>query len=352
MLTLVTGSSGVLGSCVVSRLRERGERVHLLDLVPDEAVTAGTEDLLFYRADVCDRPRVLEAARGAEVIYHLAAAQRMKPQFSSWSEQQIFERNLEGVRSVLRSAEECGVRKVVFISSSGVYGIPRALPCTEDHPTRPLGAYGRSKLLAEELCHDAVERGLDVTILRPMSLFGPRMTGVFIMLFEWVRTGRPVFLLGRGSNRVQTASAWDVADAAIRAAESRETRGGIFNLGAEPESVPTVLEMVEALIDQAGTGSAVVRIPALALRSAARMLRLIRLSPIAPEHYLLADSDFVLDISAAREHLGWLPRHDNVRMMIDAYRWYLSEGRAVQPPQHPLLRLMNRILPDRSLGAP
>jgi nucleoside-diphosphate-sugar epimerase len=352
MLTLVTGSSGVLGSCLVSRLRERGEHVHLLDLVPDQAATADAGDLQFYRADVCDRPRVLEAARGVEVIYHLAAAQRMKPQFSAWNEQQIFERNLEGVRSVLCSAEECGVRKVVFISSSGVYGIPRTLPCTEDHPAQPLGAYGRSKLLAEGLCRDAVARGLDVTILRPMSLFGPRMTGIFIMLFEWVRTGRPVFLLGRGSNRVQTASAWDVADAAIRAAESEDARGGIFNLGAEPESVPTVLEMVKALIDHAGTGSAVVRIPALALRSAARALRLIRLSPIAPEHYLLADSDFVLDISAASERLGWLPRYDNVRMMIDAYQWYLDEGQAVQPPQHPLLRLMNRILPDRSLGAP
>jgi len=352
MLTLVTGSSGVLGSCLVSRLRERGERVHLLDLVPDEATTTDAGDLQFYHADVCDRPRLLEAARGAEVIYHLAAAQRMKPQFSGWSEQQIFERNLEGVRSVLHSAEECGVRKVVFISSSGVYGIPRALPCGEDHPTQPLGAYGRSKLLAEELCRDAFERGLDVTILRPMSLFGPRMTGIFIMLFEWVRTGRPVFLLGRGSNRVQTASAWDVADAAIQAAERKDARGGIFNLGAEPESVPTVLEMVKALIDHAGTGSSVVRIPALALRSAARVLRLIRLSPIAPEHYLLADTDFVLDVSAARDHLGWRPRHDNVQMMIDAYQWYLSEGRIVQPPPHPLLRLMNRILPGRSHGTP
>jgi nucleoside-diphosphate-sugar epimerase len=350
MPALVTGSSGVLGACLVRRLMERGERVHLLDLVPDEtASAAGTE---FHCADVCDQPRVHEAARGVEVIYHLAAAQRMKPQFSSWSEQQIFERNLEGVRSVLRSAEECGVRKVVFTSSSGVYGIPRALPCGEDHPTRPLGTYGRSKLLAEQLCHDAVERGLDVTILRPMSLFGPRMTGIFILLFESVRTGRPVFLLGRGANRVQTASVWDVADAAIRAAESPDSRGGVFNLGADPEGVPTVLEMVRALIEHAGTRSRVVRIPATALRSAARALRLVRLSPIAPEHYLLADSDFVLDIDAARERLGWAPRHSNVQMMIDAYQWYVAEGQASQPPPHPLLRLMNRILPDRSAEAP
>ena len=161
-------------------------------------------------ADLAKASLVQEAVQGVDVIYHLAAAQRMKPQISAWSEQEIFDRNLGSVRNILEAAQREGVRKVVFVSSSGVYGVPQADSCTEDHPTVPLGAYGRSKLLAEELCLGAVQRGLDVTVLRPMSLFGPGMSGVFVMLFEWVRTGAPVFLLGNGSNRVQAVSAWDV----------------------------------------------------------------------------------------------------------------------------------------------
>ena len=297
MLSLVTGSSGLLGRCLVERLEQRGDDLRLIDLVPPDP---GQADHEFIRADVNDEDPVDAAARGVEVIYHLAAAQRMKPQFSGWSEQEIMQKNLNGARNVLRAAERAGVRKVVFISSSGVYGIPRTLPCGEDHPAVPLGAYGRSKLLAEAACRQACKRGLDITVFRPMSLFGPHMSGVFVMLFEWVRRGQPVYMLGRGLNRVQTVSAWDVADACVLASQSPSTRGAIFNLGSEPETVPTVLDTVAALIDHAGTGSPIIRIPGLAVRAAARALGLVGQSPIVAEHYILADRTLLLATTTRR----------------------------------------------------
>ena len=174
MLSLVTGSSGLLGGCLVSRLEQRGAQLRLLDLEPptdDHPAAAGRHE--FIRDDMSDEERIAEAVRGCDVVYHLAAAQRMKPQFAAWSEDEIYRRNLDGLRFILRTAEREGVLKVVFTSSSGVYGVPERVPVDEQHPTRPLGAYGFSKLEAEALCHAAVERGLDVTILRPMSLFGP-----------------------------------------------------------------------------------------------------------------------------------------------------------------------------------
>jgi nucleoside-diphosphate-sugar epimerase len=275
------------------------------------------------------------------VIYHLAAAQRMKPRFDAWGEVEIFRRNLEAVRNVLGAARRCGARRVVFVSSSGIYGIPRALPCREDHPTRALGAYGRSKIEAERLCQEAVREGQDVVILRPMSLFGPRMSGVFPILFEWVRRGQPVFLLGSGANRIQASSAWDVADACLAAATSPAARGRAYNVAADPARVPSVLDEVRALVAHAGTGSRVVRIPAFALRGAARALHLLGLSPIVPEHYLLADKDYLLDISAAQRDLGYRPRYDNVRMLCEAYDWYAAAGPAWRPAPHPILRLLD-----------
>jgi dTDP-glucose 4,6-dehydratase len=229
-----------------------------------------------------------------------------------------------------------------------VYGIPRAPLCGEDHPTVPLGAYGRSKLLAEGLCSEAVARGLDVTMLRPMSLFGPWMTGIFAILFEWVRTGKPVYMLGRGANRVQGVSAWDVADALLLAGERPGLGGRVFNLGAEPEGVPSVFEWVRALVRHGGDRSPVLRIPAAALRGAARALGLFGLSPIVPEHYILADRNFVLDTSAARRDLGWKPRYDNVRMLCEAYDWYASLDAPSRPPLHPVVRLLNAISPGFS----
>jgi nucleoside-diphosphate-sugar epimerase len=347
--SLVTGSSGLLGTCLLERLVGRGEEVRTLDLVPQPARSALTE-LTYFAGDVCDPALVAEAAEGVDVIYHLAAAQRMKPQFKSWTEQDIFDRNLGGVRSVIETAERQGIRKVVHISSSGVYGVPRQVPCSEDHPNEPLGDYGHSKIAAEKLCAEAADRGLDITWLRPMSLFGPEMSGLFVMIYEWVRTGSPVFLLGAGRNRVQSVSAWDVADACLLAAEKPEARGRCFNLGSAPEAVPTVEEMMQGLIDHADTGSRVIKIPAALLRNTARVLNLVNLSPIVPEHYILADSNFILDISAAREVLGWEPRYDNIQMICDAYDWYAAAGESVRPPPHPMLRILSLLFPGRAAG--
>lgn len=347
MLSLVTGSSGLLGHCLVSRLLERGDCLRLLDIVPPDQPERAA-DCEFRRADCTDLESVREAARGVQVIYHLAAAQRMKPQFRELAEDRIFEMNLAGVRAVLRAAEEQSVPKVVILSSSGIYGLPQRVPCAEDHPTRPLGAYGESKLRAEDLCHEAMARGLDVTVLRPMSLFGPRMTGIFAMLFEWVRTGRPVYMLGRGRNRVQMVSGWDVADACVRAVEVSASAGRFLNLGSEPDSVPTVFHEVRALVEHAGTRSPIVRVPALALRMAAKALNLFGVSPIVPEHYILADRDFILDIGAAKRVLGWRPRYDNVQMLTEAYDWYAAADQRYRAALHPVVRILNALAPRRA----
>jgi nucleoside-diphosphate-sugar epimerase len=335
---LVTGSSGVLGHCLVTRLQERARPLRLFDVLPPPAGLAheGTE---IVQADMRDLAALRDSMRDVEVVYHLAAGQRMKPQFAGMSEDDIRDMNVAGVRHVLEAARGAGVRKVVVISSSGVYGIPTTMPVLEDHPQLPLGAYGVSKIDAERLCLEHAAAGLDVTVLRPMSLFGPRMTGVFILLFDWVRRGKRVYLLGNGKNRVQMVSAWDVADACILAADTPQSRGAVLNIGAE--GVPTVREQVEALIAHAGSRSGIAPIPAVLLRNAARVLNLLGLSPIVPEHYLLADANFVLDISRAKTLLGWQPRFDNVGLTIDAYDWYVAHAHEAAPRRNPVLALLD-----------
>jgi len=335
----VTGASGLLGACLVERLRARGTPLRRLDVVPppEDGATAGE----FVLADLRDRRAVADACRDVEVVYHLAAAQRMKPQFAALGEDEIHAMNVAGVENVLDAALETGVQKVVHISSSGVYGVPRTVPVSEDHPQRPLGAYGRSKIAGEQACRRALDRGLNVTVFRPMSLFGPRMTGVFVLLFDWVRRGRRVYLLGAGRNRVQMASAWDVADACLLAVERPESRGAVMNLGAE--EVPAVRAQIEALIAHAGSPARVVAIPAGLLRNAGRLLHVVGLSPIVPEHYLLADKTFVLDVSRARALLGWRPRETNVTMTIAAYDWYVAHGERYRPQPNPVLRLLDAL---------
>src|SRR5262249_52641972 len=123
--------------------------------------------------------------------------------------------------------------------------------------------------------------------------------------------------------------------------ETPGSRGAVLNIGSAPERVPTVEEQVRALIAHAGSSSPVVRVPAGALRVAARGLHLVGLSPIVPEHHLLAASASSLDICAARSVLGWETAHDNVAMMNAAYDWYVAAGPANRPAAHPLLRLLD-----------
>jgi nucleoside-diphosphate-sugar epimerase len=333
MLTLVTGGAGLLGHCLVRRLLERGDRVRIVDLVPPREAAAGTE---FRCGDLRDAALVREACAGVDTVYHLAALQRMKAHELRLSERGVFDANVSATANVLAGALAAGARKVVAVSSSGVYGVPRTVPVTEDHPLRPIGSYGRSKVRSEELCRDYLARGLDVTMLRPVSLFGPWMKGIFLMLFEWVRTGRPAYILGHGRNRVELACAWDVADACILAAERTESRGEAMHVGSA--GVPTVREQVEALIRHAGSRSRIVALPAGPVRVGARVLHALGISPLVPEHYLLADCEYVLDSSRARRVLGWTPRHTNVSMMNEAYDWYVRTWPAARPEPHPVLR--------------
>jgi nucleoside-diphosphate-sugar epimerase len=89
----------------------------------------------------------------------------------------------------------------------------------------------------------------------------------------------------------------------------------------------------------------VVCFPAAVLRTAARALNLVGLSPIVPEHYLLADTNFILDITNARAVLGWEPRFDNVAMMNAAYDWYAGAGPDYRPAPRAVLRLLDLVAP-------
>jgi len=351
MKVLVTGSSGVLGHTLVPQLVEKGYDIRLFDMVPTpdslhQAVqSVGREAKIeSITGDMRDKAALREACRDIEVVHHLAAGQRMKPQFASLSEQDIFDMNLSGVQNVLDAARETRARRVVFISSSAVYGIPRTpLVDEQSHPKEPLGAYGHSKLEAEKLCQRAIDDGQDVTMLRPMSLFGDGMTGVFVLLFDWVRRNRRVFLLGSGENRVQMVAAEDVSRCAVLAATSENACGLVVNVGSPPESVPSVRAQCEALIRYANASSTIFAFPAVLLRNAARVLNVFGISPIVPEHYKLADVNFVLDITRARENLGWEPSGDNIKITCDAYDWYLENWERVAPKPNLPLRILEAV---------
>ena len=153
-----------------------------------------------------------------------------------------------------------GAVRIITTSSSAVFGVPEKNPVTEDMAPRPQEAYGRAKYEGERRCHAWAERGLDVSIVRPRTILGHGRLGIFQILYEWIRRGSNVPVLGRGDNRYQFVHADDLADACIRAGELRGS--DTFNIGAE--RFGTMHDALENLIRHAGTGSRLRSLPMVA----------------------------------------------------------------------------------------
>ncbi|HZR26134.1 MAG TPA: NAD-dependent epimerase/dehydratase family protein [Vicinamibacterales bacterium] len=339
---LVTGGAGYFGSALAELLLARGHQVRIFDISDEANAPASVE---YVRGDIRNRDQVAAACRDVAVVYHCVA------QVPLAKDRDLFITvNRDGTRVLLDESRSAGVRKVIHLSSSAVFGVPAHNPVTADTPPRPQEAYGRAKLEAEQVCADAVRAGLDVTIIRPRTILGHGRLGIFQILFEWARTGLNVPVIGGGANRYQFVHATDLADACIRAAE--RPGAATFNIGAE--RFGTMREVLEALVRHAGSGGRVVSLPKAPTVAAMKLTSTLRLSPLAPYHWLMYGESMYFDTTPAREQLGWSARYSNDDMMLESYDWYLTHrdeilsARSRSPHRSALnqgvLRLVGRLL--------
>ena len=164
-------------------------------------------------------------------------------------------------------------------------------------------------------------------VIRPKTFIGPERLGVFEILFDWIREGRRIYVLGDGRNRYQLLAVEDLVEAVVRAAEAA-VAGETINVGAG--EFGTVRDDLEALIGHAGSNSRVTPVPAKPAELALRALELARLSPLAEWHYKTAHRDSFVDTTKAEHVLGWTPRLSNAQALIATYDWYLANrGRTV-----------------------
>jgi nucleoside-diphosphate-sugar epimerase len=318
VLWAISGGAGFLGLHLARRLLADGHDVRTLDVVPldDAGLERSVQEL---RGDVRDRARVRELVAGAEVVVHAAAALPIQA-----SRESIRSVNVAGTENVLQEARDAGVQRVVFISSTAVYGVPEKHPIDEDDPLVGVGAYGESKIDAEGLCRVAA---VETTIIRPKTFIGPERLGVFEILFDWIREGRRIYILGQGHNRYQLLAVEDLVDAIVRAGTVPEAARQTFNIGAT--EFGTVRSDLQSLIDHAGSSSRLRPVPVKPAEIALRTLELLHVSPLAEWHYKTAHKDSFVDVSRAQRVLGWEPRLSNRDALIETYDWYLANRERV-----------------------
>jgi nucleoside-diphosphate-sugar epimerase len=197
-------------------------------------------------------------------------------------------------------------------------------PISEDFPLEGVGAYGESMIDCEQLVRSS---HLETVVIRPKTIHGPERLGVFEILFDWIRDGRRIYVLGSGGNRYQLLAVEDLVDAIARACTA-DVAGEVFNVGAT--EFGTVRSDLEALIAHAGTSSRLRPIPARPAEIALRALELAKLSPLGEWHYKTASRNSFVDVSKAQSVLGWHATKSNVGTLVENYDWYVANRGRMQ----------------------
>jgi UDP-glucose 4-epimerase len=293
--TLVTGAAGFIGSTLVDRLLADGHQVVGVDDLSsgnaENIVSAERHDTFeFAKADIVEADLVsLLADIQPEVVFHLAAQisvsrSVVEPQFDSAV-------NVVGTVRLAEAARQAGVRKVVHTSSGGsIYGkTPPGYPTTEDMPVDPSSPYAASKVCGEVYLNMFRNLyGLDCSHIAPANVYGPRQdphgeAGVVAIFSRALLAGKPTKIFGDGTDTRDYVFVDDVVDAFVRA--GGEAGGGQrFNVGTGVET--STAQMHSAIAAAAG-------------------------KPDEPEFHPPRLGDLKrsqLDISRARDVLGWTPK--------------------------------------------
>ena len=306
MRALVTGGAGFIGSAIASALVRRGDGVRILDAFLTgfrENVSDGAE---LVEGDLRDQKALRRATRDVDVVFHQAAIRSVPKSIDDPFASN--ECNVTGTLNLLEAAREAGVRRVVYASSSSVYGDPPDPVRREDQRPDPVSPYGVSKLAAEMYCRVWTEvHGLSTVSLRYFNVFGPRQhpesmySAVFPAFISALVEGRSPEVHWDGEQSRDFTYIDDVVSANLMAAEAPpEVDGDVINIGAgRPKTVNEVLRSVAAAV---GRSADPIRLPK-------------RPGDVR---------DTIADVSRARELLGWEAKADWDRAVGETVAWFTS----------------------------
>ncbi len=313
MRALITGATGMIGRHLLERLLAANVSVRAFLRPESDARVLRTLPVEIERGDASDAAALRRAVAGCHLVFHTAGYLHVASAFTVDEDFEVYRiANVEFTERLLAACREVGTERFVFVSSTGVYSIDAAAPISEDAPLEPASAYGRSKLLAEELISEYQRRGLPTTIVRPCITYG---RGDRYFLPAALRLARlpllPLVDGGRGLYDLIHAS--DVAELMWRACQSDIAVGKVYN-AASGAPVP-FSEVLEHLGGLTGHRPRILSVSAHMLRHLAGPARWY-LAKVAPGTEMILSSvglrylsrDVYYDMSQARSDLDFTPQ--------------------------------------------
>ena len=258
MRVLVTGGGGFIGSNLVRALLARGDDVRVLDnfSTGSRRNLAGLErDVEIVEGELRSYERVHNAVRGTEIVFHLGALGSVPRSVQDPLTSSAV--NVEGTLNVQLAARDEGVRRVVFASSSSIYGNQPELPLRESMAPDPISPYGVAKLAAERYCvsFSRVYHSFETVVLRYFNVFGPRQdptsqyAAVVPLFITAIAAGQPVMIFDDGEQSRDFTYVDNVVAANLLAADAEGVSGHIFNIsGGAPTTVNALAETIGQLL--------------------------------------------------------------------------------------------------------
>lgn len=309
---LITGGTGFLAKHLIDALLNRKVKLRIIDVRKPIREIAGVD---YIEIDIRNKEKINELCFNTDILFHLASI----PSVADAPPSIYYEINVKGTQNILEGALKNNIKKLIYVSSSSVYGVPSEFPLKESSPLKPVGAYGRTKLHAENLCREFIKAGLNISILRPRVLVGPGRIGIFSILFDRIIANKTIYMMGQGDNIFQFINIFDMVSACLLVAEHPGTH--LFNIGSE--HILPVKDEMSGLIKYARSHSRIKSIPSFPAKYLLKILSALNLSPLVEEQFAICDKNFKLDTQLAQKTLNWRPLYSDMDSLIQAFEWYV-----------------------------
>lgn len=325
MRILVTGGTGFTGSHLVRRCLAGGHETLVLDnqrgIMWDRLEAEGAQ---LHLGSMLDTALLKQLIPSCDVIYHLAAAFRKVnlPKKVYW------DTNVRAMHDLLAIAEANQVPKVVYCSTQGVHGNIASPPGDEDSPIRPEDYYQYTKFEGEKVAQEFIQRGMDITILRPTAIYGPGDPGRFLMLFKRVQKGVFPFF-GKGTALYHPLHIDNFMEAFELATTRTEACGRTYLIAdAQYYTIQQIVTTIARIME---VDLRIVHLPFWPLYAVAATVEfLFRPFPVDPPIFRRRADWFrqnrAFRIDRARSELGYAPAVDLETGLRQTYDWYRENG--------------------------
>lgn len=322
---LVTGGKGFLGSHIVSQLSTSGETVRVLARPPaqtdrDQLVS---ENHVVW-GDIRDQKAVEQAVEGVDSIIHVVSNFRK----GGSDKKEAYAVNVKGTNNVLEAAKKYRVKHLIHCSTIGVHGTVLEIPANEATPFNPTDLYQETKLISEKRVWEFYqETGLPITVIRPISLFGPGDMRM-LKLFRLIQKGKFI-IVGKGEVLFHPAYIDDVVRGFLLCLNNEKAIGEAFILGGE--GYLTLNELCKLIADELKVAPPKIKVPLAPVLGLATLCELLCEPfgiepPLHRRRVSFFQNNRAFSIDKAKQVLGYKPQYSLREAIQKTIYWYQGQG--------------------------